>query len=229
MEVMPLIQMNPSIGSRYYLNELKPHYKYASVTSILEATQTENQKKSIAMWRKKIRKEGGNPKEELDKAAKRGTDIHNFTELFLQGEKPPVPKEYENWCDYVIKSPIWQYVDEIVCTERKVFSDQGLHPFAGTFDALLKINGELVLFDLKTKGADKGTPMKSICNEALCQMQAYRLCLKENYDIDVTRFIALYVFPDQPTYPIYASGPSLKQHEEHWEKRLKTYVEQKNG
>ena len=57
-----------------------------------------------------------------------------------------------------------------------------------------KINNKTVLFDLKTKNADKGIPTKELTNEALCQMQAYRVCLKENHDMDVDRFIALYVY-----------------------------------
>ena len=57
----------------------------------------------------------------------------------------------------------------------------------------------------------------------MCQLQAYRLGLKENYGIQVDRFLALYAFPDQPAFPVGAAGDELKQHETHWTKRLEAY------
>ena len=67
---------------------------------------------------------------------------------------------------------------------------------------------------------------KELTNEALCQMQAYRVCLKENYDMDVDRFIALYVYPDQPAYPVHASGAELTIYENFWIKRLRNFADQ---
>ena len=90
-------------------------------------------------------------------------------------------------------------------------------------DALIKINGEFCLLDLKTKAPRKAKPAKQISNEAMCQLQAYRLGLKENYGIQVDRFLALYAFPDQPAYPVGAAGDELKQHEIHWTKRMQAY------
>jgi len=114
----------------------------------------------------------------------------------------------------------------VICTEQRVCSDKNIIPFAGTFDALLKINGQTVLFDLKTKNANKSVPTGELSNEALCQMQAYRICLKENHGIEVNRFIALYVFPDQPAFPVHASGEALGIYENLWIKRLRNYAEQ---
>ena len=65
-----------------------------------------------------------------------------------------------------------------------------------------------------------------LTNEALCQMQAYRVCLKENHDMDVDRFIALYVYPDQPAYPVHASGEALTIYENLWTKRLRNFADQ---
>ena len=102
-------------------------------------------------------------------------------------------------------------------------SDEGAVPFAGTLDALVKLNGEFVLMDLKTKAEGKAKPTKQISDEAMCQMQAYRICLAENYGIQVDRFLALYVFPDQPAHPVAASGKDLKRHESHWTQRIQAF------
>jgi len=220
---LPLIQCNPGDEPRYYWNEDKPKLKYASVTAILSATQPKSAKAALRKWGENITKEGGDPKEELKAAAKRGSDIHQWIDPWLIGRKPKPSKEIEPWCEYIKQAPLWDFIDYVICTEQPVCSDQGIIPFAGTFDALFKIGDETVLFDLKTKGEGKGDPSKAICNEALCQMQAYRVGLKENHDINVDRLIALYVYPDRPSFPVFAAGDDLAYHEMAWQKRLQEY------
>jgi hypothetical protein len=63
-------------------------------------------------------------------------------------------------------------------------------------------------------------------------MQAYRMGLREGHGIEVDRFIAFYVFPDQPTYPVHADQKSLDKYEKMWSKRLTQYAklqEQNDG
>ena len=226
MKQLPLIQINPVNGDRYYRNEFKPSLKYASVTNILAKTVSKSMAYGLEVWRKKQIENKLDPDIELKKAAQRGTDLHNWTEKYLNGENPKVIEEYKDYIEKIKECPIWKHIDEIICTEQKVCSDKNVIPFAGTFDALLKINGKTVLFDLKTKNADKDIPTKELTNEALCQMQAYRVCLKENHNMEVDRFIALYVYPDQPAYPVHASGEALNIYENLWTKRLRNFAEQ---
>tara|TARA_Y100000004_G_scaffold108538_1_gene121747 strand:+ start:306 stop:998 length:693 start_codon:yes stop_codon:yes gene_type:complete len=226
MKQLPLIQINPVNGDRYYRNEFKPSLKYASVTNILANTVSKSMAYGLEVWRKKQIENKLDPDVELKKAAERGTDLHNWTEKYLNGENPKVIEEYKDYIEKIKECPIWKHIDEVICTEQKVCSDKNVIPFAGTFDALLKINGKTVLFDLKTKNADKDIPTKELTNEALCQMQAYRVCLKENHNMEVDRFIALYVYPDQPAYPVHASGEALTIYENLWTKRLRNFAEQ---
>ena len=226
MKQLPLIQINPINGDRYYVNEYKPSLKYASVTNILAKTVSKSMAYGLQIWRQKQIDAGLDPDIELRKAAQRGSDLHDWTEKYLNGETPRVLPEYKKYTDKIQQCPIWKHIDEVICTEQKVCSDKNVIPFAGTFDALLKINGKTVLFDLKTKNADKSIPTKELTNEALCQMQAYRVCLKENHDMDVDRFIALYVYPDQPAYPVHASGEALTIYENLWTKRLRNFADQ---
>ena len=223
---LPLIQCNPCDGSRYYWNENKPSLKYASVTAILSATQSKETKAVLAKWRNNISKEGGDPDQTLKEAAKRGTDVHRWIEPWLIKRNPAIPKDIAPWCQHIIEAPIWDFIDYVICTEQSVCSDQGVWPFAGTFDALFRIGKETILFDLKTKGSGtKGDPSKSVCHEAMAQMAAYSIGLKENHDIDVHRYIALYVFPDRPSFPVFVAGDDLAFHIDHWNKRLQQYSE----
>ena len=69
-------------GSRHYdvSNEILP-----SVTTILQATQSDDKKASLAKWRQKV---GENEAEKIrDEAAKRGTAMHEFLEMHLRGDK----------------------------------------------------------------------------------------------------------------------------------------------
>lgn len=223
LQRLPLIQRNPVGQPRFYWNEARPHLRYASITSVLSATQSEATKQALRRWRHKIIQEGGDPDETRDQAARRGAAIHDWFEQFLLKQNPEMPEAIAPWCQNLLKSPLWNSLDHVVCTEHQVCSDEGIVPFAGTLDALVKLNGEFCLLDLKTKAPNKAKPTKQISDEAMCQLQAYRLCLAENYGIQVQRFIALYAFPDQPAYPVAAAGDDLKRHETHWTQRITAY------
>ena len=68
-------------GNRHYdvSNEVLP-----SVTTILQATQSDEKKASLANWRRKV---GENEAEKIkDEAAARGTAMHEFLEMHLRGD-----------------------------------------------------------------------------------------------------------------------------------------------
>ena len=53
MKQLPLIQINPVNGDRYYVNEYKPSLKYASVTNILAKTVSKSMAYGLGIWRQK--------------------------------------------------------------------------------------------------------------------------------------------------------------------------------
>ena len=69
-------------GHRHYdvSNEVLP-----SVTTILQATQSDEKKASLAKWRQKV---GENEAERIrDEAAKRGTAMHSYLEHYVRNQK----------------------------------------------------------------------------------------------------------------------------------------------
>ena len=69
-------------GNRHYdvSNEILP-----SVTTILQATQSDEKKASLAKWRQKV---GENEAERIrDEAAKRGTAMHSYLEHYVRNQK----------------------------------------------------------------------------------------------------------------------------------------------
>ena len=69
-------------GNRHYdvSNEILP-----SVTTIIQATQSDEKKASLAKWRQKV---GENEAEKIrDEAARRGTAMHEFLVMHVRGDK----------------------------------------------------------------------------------------------------------------------------------------------
>ena len=69
-------------GSRHYdvSNEILP-----SVTTILQSTQSDEKKASLANWRQKV---GENEAEKIrDEAARRGTAMHEYLEYYVRNKK----------------------------------------------------------------------------------------------------------------------------------------------
>ena len=94
LQRLPLIQRNPVGQPRYYWNEARPDLRYASITSILSATQSEATKMALRRWKAKIIAEGRDPYETRDQAARRGSQIHDWFEKFLLRESPEIPRSH---------------------------------------------------------------------------------------------------------------------------------------
>ena len=89
----------------------------------------------------------GEPYRDRDKAANRGTEVHNLAEKLTLGEEVHPPEEIAGHIDaYVDWWNAWQPTDvrpEVVVASRK-------HWYVGTLDLLAVINGQLWLVDIKT-------------------------------------------------------------------------------
>jgi hypothetical protein len=104
----------------------------------------------------------GVPWEARDRAAVRGTDVHALAEQLVHGETVDVP---EHLAGYVEGYVAWldRVQPEVVWTERPVINRQ--HWYAGTADALLRVDGRLLLADWKTSSGAYG--------EYACQVAMY--------------------------------------------------------
>jgi len=156
--------------TRLTLNGLR-HYNcsgvpvpLASVTSILSATQTEETRKKLAHWN--LLNPGA-----ADKAAERGTWIHNAVENYIRGFDVRPPREYEPywvdmperlddlleggkvlWSEKPYNQPQWsRYVGEDGVGRIHYFDEKTKEGWAGCCDIIYKdTNGEIILGDFKT-------------------------------------------------------------------------------
>ena len=111
-----------------------------------------------------------------------GTEVHNLIEDYIhKGIEPEIHNpeikksfgKFKEWFDA-------QEGLEIVFTERKVLSR--IHKFTGTLDALFKNkSGDHIIYDWKSSSG--------IRDSMLVQIYLYKICIKEELNIDVKKGI----------------------------------------
>lgn len=156
--------------TRLTLNGLR-HYNCAgvpkplpSVTSVLSATQTDETRAKLAHWN--VMNPGA-----ADKAAERGTWIHNAAENWIRGLKVIPPKEYLPywqdmpekleellgngkvlWSEKPYNQPQWsRFTGEDGVGRIHYYDENTGHGYAGCCDIIyVDQNGETILGDFKT-------------------------------------------------------------------------------
>ena len=106
----------------------------------------------------------------MEKAAQRGSDVHNSIENYIKFDIIDIPDEYKGYFDAYLKW--WNtFHPEVIASEAKVYHK--LLRYAGTIDLVLNINNEIVLVDIKTTATLK---------EDLCgvQLEGYYQALKSH-------------------------------------------------
>jgi hypothetical protein len=104
-----------------------------------------------------------------------GKRVHGAIESHLKGEHLDIPddiqKPYKAFLGWVDK-----FKPEVLSIEKIVYSKA--NDYAGTFDAILRINGEVVLCDWKTTNASRTAPL-GIYSEHFLQLGGYNLAYRE--------------------------------------------------
>jgi hypothetical protein len=131
-------------GSRWYAPKGSNHWK-PSVTTIIG--ETLHKGKGFEMWL------GNHPSykiacEERDKAADRGTEVHELAEKFMHGEI--VESDNEEICKHLMSFEKFWLENEVQLIETELFMWHKDVPWAGTCDIIAKINGQYCIIDIKT-------------------------------------------------------------------------------
>jgi hypothetical protein len=96
-----------------------------------------------------------------DKAANAGSEVHRMAEAIVRGQDIEVPEEL---APFVASFVTWRqkFEPEYLAAEEMVYSHHG---YAGTFDAIVRIAGEVWMLDYKTS--------KGVYPETALQLAAY--------------------------------------------------------
>lgn len=113
-----------------------------------------------------------------DSGASTGTEAHALVENYLKGEKVSADGASREAANAFRAFCKWfdDFKPEVVNIEETIYSQK--YQYAGTYDCTLKIDGKVILCDLKTTNSSKKAPM-GIYPEHFIQLGAYALAHEE--------------------------------------------------
>jgi len=165
--------------------------KLPSVTTILQATQSEEKKASLAKWKARV---GATQAESIrNTAASRGTNMHLHLEKHLLGkghlDLTPEGKTAKTMADVIIEKGLCD-LSEIWGSETTLHYP-GL--FAGQADAVGTYDYEDSIIDYKQSNRPK---QRSYIEDYCLQLAAYALAHNHVYRTEITQGVILMCTPD---------------------------------
>ena len=208
-------------GSRHYAVNQE---KLPSVTSILQATQSEEKKASLANWRTRVGTVEANRIK--NEASSRGTSMHSFLEKYLLGQLNLELLEIENkskkMADEIIEQGIKNKLTEIWGTEATLY-----YPgkYAGTCDAVGIYEGQETIIDFKQSNKPK---KEEYVDEYYHQLAAYSLAHNRVYNSNIAQGIVLLCTVDNLFQDFRIQGEKLEEYQNKFLKKVEQYYHQRN-
>lgn len=177
---IPEIRTENINGGRYYVTPTG--IKYPSITTVLSILS----KKAIMEWRKRVGAEEAN--KISTKAARRGTNVHQMCEDYLNNKEyitnktMPVDKEMFG----TLKPILDERINNIHTQEATLYSDYlGV---AGRVDCIAEFDGRLSVIDFKTSRKLK---KKEWISNYFQQASAYCVMYEERTGIPIDQIVIL--------------------------------------
>ena len=208
-------------GFRQYLFDGE---KLPSVTSILQATKSEEDKASLENWKQRVgHKEANKIKTE---ASSRGTSMHSYIEDFLRGRINESffesNEQYKNMAKEIIDKGIKGKLEEIYGMETTLH-----YPgkYAGTADLVCIYQGQETIIDFKQ--ANKPKKIDYI-QDYFLQLGAYTLAHNVVYKTNITSGVILLCTVDNLFQDFKIEGSELLMYQNLFLGRLKKFNEINN-
>ena len=198
--------------------------KLPSVTSILQATKTEEDKASLELWKERVgHKEANKIKNE---ASSRGTSMHSYIEDFLRGRINESffenNKQYKSMAKEIIDKGIKGKLEEIYGMETTLYYPE---KYAGTADLVGIYQGQETIIDFKQ--ANKPKKIDYI-QDYFLQLGAYTLAHNVFYKTSITSGVILLCTVDNLFQDFKVDGAELIMYQNLFLGRLKKFNELKN-
>ena len=220
-------------GRRHYC--LPDGSKVPSVTTILEATKSQESKEALQKWRNNVGVERA--QQITTEAANRGTRMHSYLESYVMSDDmkplPSNPYAHPSWfmaAEVILKGLC--NVDEFWGSEVPVYYS-GL--YAGTTDCVGVWKGRPAILDFKQSNKVK---KREWIEDYFLQLAAYALAHNDTHGTDInTGVILMAVQPkllEDQTYttPEYlefvVEGDEFAHWTDEWNKRVELYYLTKN-
>ena len=208
-------------GMRKYLFDDE---KLPSVTSILQATKSEEDKASLELWKERIGHAEANKIK--NEASNRGTSMHSYIEDFLRGRINESffenNEQYKNMAKEIIEKGIKGKLEQIYGMETTLYYPE---KYAGTADLVGIYQGKETIIDFKQ--ANKPKKIDYI-QDYFLQLGAYTLAHNVVYETKITSGVILLCTVDNLFQDFKIEGPELLMYQNLFLGRLKKFNEMNN-
>ena len=198
--------------------------KLPSVTTILSATKSEEEKAALANWKERVGfKEANRIKTE---ASSRGTSMHSYIEDYLRGRINESffesNEQYKNMAKEIIEKGIDSKLDEIYGIEETLYYPE---QYAGTADLIGIYQGNDVVIDFKQSNKPKKT---DYIQDYFLQLGAYTLAHDVVHGTKMKAGIILLCTKDILFQEFKIEGAELEMHQNLFLGRVKKFYEMNN-
>ena len=205
---------------KYFLGE----EKLPSVTTILSATKSEEEKAALANWRERVGfKEANRIKTE---ASSRGTSMHSYIEDYLRGRINESffesNEQYKNMAKEIIEKGVDNKLDEIYGIEETLYYPE---QYAGSADLIGVYQGNDVVIDFKQSNKPKKT---DYIQDYFLQLGAYTLAHDVVHGTKMKAGIILLCTKDILFQEFKIEGAELEMYQNLFLGRVKKFYEMNN-
>ena len=198
--------------------------KLPSVTTILSATKSEEEKAALANWISRVGvKESNKIKTE---ASSRGTSMHTYIEEFLRGRINESffesNEQYKNMAKEIIEKGINGKLEEIYGMEETLYVPE---QYAGTADLIGVYQGKNVIIDFKQANKPKKT---DYIQDYFLQLGAYTLAHDVVHGTKMKAGIILLCTKDILFQEFKIEGAELEMYQNLFLGRVKKFYELNN-
>ena len=198
--------------------------KLPSVTTILSATKSEEEKAALANWRERVGyKEANRIKTE---ASSRGTSMHTYIEDYLRGRINESffesNEQYKNMAKEIIEKGIDNKLDEIYGIEETLYYPE---QYAGTADLIGVYQGKDAVIDFKQSNKPKKI---DYIQDYFLQLGAYTLAHDIVHGTKMKAGIILLCTKDILFQEFKIEGVELEMYQNLFLGRVKKFYEMNN-
>ena len=208
-------------GMRKYLFDDE---KLPSVTSILQATKSEEDKAALENWKQRVgHKEANKIKNE---ASSRGTSMHSYIEDFLKGRINESffesNEQYKNMAKEIINKGLKGKLEEIFGMETTLHYPE---KYAGTADLVGIYQGKEAIIDFKQANKPKKV---DYIQDYFLQLGAYTLAHNIVFKTNITSGVILLCTVDNLFQDFKIEGAELLMYQNLFLGRVKKFNEMNN-
>ena len=198
--------------------------KLPSVTSILQATKSEEDKASLENWKQRVGYTQANKIK--TEASTRGTFMHSYIEDFLRGRINESffesNEQYKNMAKEIIEKGINGRLEEIYGMEETLYYPK---QYAGTADMIAVYEGKNVVIDFKQSNKPKKI---DYIQDYFLQLGAYTLAHDVVYGTKMKAGIILLCTKDILFQEFKIDGAELEMYQNLFLGRVKKFYEMNN-